>query len=47
MAVLANSIGGGADITPIGLAAAYASFVNGGYWVEPRLVLRVEDNNGG
>jgi len=46
MAVLANSIGGGAEITPIGLAAAYASFVNGGYWVEPRLVLRVEDSHG-
>jgi penicillin-binding protein 1A len=45
-AVLANAIGGGADITPMGLAAAYASFVNGGYWVEPRLVLRVEDANG-
>ncbi|MCS7059028.1 MAG: penicillin-binding protein [Meiothermus sp.] len=46
MAVLANAIGGGAEITPIGLAAAYASFVNGGYWVEPRLVLRVEDSEG-
>jgi membrane peptidoglycan carboxypeptidase len=46
MAVIANSIGGGAEITPLGLAAAYASFVNGGYWVEPRLVLRVEDSNG-
>ncbi|ADD28403.1 transglycosylase domain-containing protein [Meiothermus ruber] len=46
MAVLANAIGGGAEITPMGLAAAYASFVNGGYWVEPRLVLRVEDSNG-
>ncbi|MCX8088668.1 MAG: transglycosylase domain-containing protein [Meiothermus ruber] len=46
MAVLANAIGGGADITPMGLAAAYASFVNGGYRVEPQLVLRVEDSNG-
>ncbi len=46
LAVLANSIGGGAEITPVGLAAAYASFVNGGYWVEPRLVLRVEDGKG-
>ncbi len=46
MAVLANAIGGGAEITPMGLAAAYSSFVNGGYWVEPRLVLRVEDNKG-
>ncbi|MDX2004592.1 MAG: transglycosylase domain-containing protein [Meiothermus sp.] len=45
-ATLAASIGGGADITPMGLAAAYASFVNGGYWVEPRLVMRVEDANG-
>ncbi|MER3483080.1 MAG: penicillin-binding protein [Meiothermus sp.] len=44
--VLANAIGGGADITPMGLAAAYSSFVNGGYWVEPRLVLRVEDSRG-
>jgi membrane peptidoglycan carboxypeptidase len=46
MAVLANAIGGGAEITPMGLAAAYASFVNGGYWVEPRLVLWVEDSEG-
>jgi membrane peptidoglycan carboxypeptidase len=44
--VLANAIGGGADITPLGLAAAYSSFVNGGYWVEPQLVLRVEDSKG-
>jgi len=44
--VLANAIGGGVDITPMGLAAAYSSFVNGGYWVEPQLVLRVEDSRG-
>lgn len=45
-ATLAAAIGGGADITPMGLAAAYASFVNGGYRVDPRLVLRVEDSSG-
>lgn len=43
---LANAIGGGAEITPVGLAAAYAAFVNGGYRVEPQLVLRVVDAGG-
>jgi len=46
IATLATAIGGGADISPMGLAAAYASFVNGGYRVEPMLVTRVEDANG-
>ncbi|GAA6755178.1 transglycosylase domain-containing protein [Thermus thalpophilus] len=37
---------GGASITPVDLAAAYASFVNGGYRVAPLYVLRVEDAEG-
>ena len=43
---LANAIGGGAEITPAGLAGAYAAFVNGGYRVEPKLITRVEDASG-
>ncbi len=37
---------GGASITPVDLAAAYAAFVNGGYRVTPLYVLRVEDAKG-
>ena len=37
---------GGASITPVDLAAAYAAFVNGGYRVAPLLVLRMEDQEG-
>jgi penicillin-binding protein 1A len=37
---------GGASITPIDLAAAYAAFVNGGYRVAPIFVARVEDARG-
>ncbi|GGM91504.1 penicillin-binding protein 1B [Thermus composti] len=37
---------GGASITPVNLAAAYAAFVNGGYRVTPLYVKRVEDAEG-
>jgi penicillin-binding protein 1A len=37
---------GGASITPMDLAAAYAAFVNGGYRVAPIFVARVEDARG-
>lgn len=37
---------GGASITPVDLAAAYAAFVNGGYRVAPLFVRRVEDARG-
>jgi membrane peptidoglycan carboxypeptidase len=37
---------GGASVTPIDLAAAYAAFVNGGYRVAPIFVERVEDARG-
>nr|WP_267962779.1 transglycosylase domain-containing protein [Thermus hydrothermalis] len=37
---------GGASITPVDLAAAYAAFANGGYRVTPLYVLRVEDAQG-
>ncbi len=37
---------GGASITPVDLAAAYAAFVNGGYRVAPLYVQRVEDGGG-
>ncbi|WP_337844244.1 transglycosylase domain-containing protein [Thermus sp.] len=37
---------GGASITPLDLAAAYAAFVNGGYRVAPTFVTRVEDARG-
>lgn len=37
---------GSAEVVPVELVAAYAAFGNGGYRVEPRLVTRVEDDNG-
>ncbi|AEB11328.1 transglycosylase domain-containing protein [Marinithermus hydrothermalis] len=37
---------GGVEVTPLRLAAAYASFINGGYVVEPQLIERVEDAEG-
>ncbi|MFN4073778.1 MAG: transglycosylase domain-containing protein [Thermus sp.] len=37
---------GGASITPVDLAAAYAAFANGGYRVTPIYVRRVEDAQG-
>ncbi len=37
---------GGASITPVDLAAAYAAFANGGYRVTPLYVKRVEDAQG-
>jgi membrane peptidoglycan carboxypeptidase len=43
---LANAIGGGIEITPLLHAAAYSAFVNGGYWIEPKLVTKVEDDRG-
>ncbi|WP_170159630.1 transglycosylase domain-containing protein [Calidithermus terrae] len=43
---LSNAIGGGVGISPLGLAAAYAAFVNGGYRIEPVLVRRIENAQG-
>jgi penicillin-binding protein 1A len=37
---------GSAGVYPLDLVAAYAAFGNGGYRVEPRYVLRVEDHQG-
>ncbi|HEX2188557.1 MAG TPA: PBP1A family penicillin-binding protein [Longimicrobiaceae bacterium] len=37
---------GSAGVYPLELVAAYAPFANGGFRVEPRYVLRVEDNTG-
>ncbi len=37
---------GGASITPVDLAAAYAAFANGGYRVAPLYVQKVEDGEG-
>jgi 1A family penicillin-binding protein len=38
---------GTAEVTPLGLTAAYAAFATLGRRPEPRFVLRVEDRNGG
>jgi len=43
---LSIAIGGGVGATPLQMAASYASFVNGGWRVEPQLIRRVEDANG-
>lgn len=37
---------GSAEVVPAELTAAYAVFGNGGYLVEPQLILRVEDGDG-
>ncbi|HEV2735486.1 MAG TPA: PBP1A family penicillin-binding protein [Longimicrobiaceae bacterium] len=37
---------GSVGVYPLDLISAYAPFANGGYRVEPRYVLRVEDNRG-
>ncbi|HEX7241394.1 MAG TPA: PBP1A family penicillin-binding protein, partial [Longimicrobiaceae bacterium] len=37
---------GSAGVYPIDMISAYAAFGNGGYRVEPRYVVRVEDNRG-
>jgi penicillin-binding protein 1A len=37
---------GAAEVVPVELVAAYASFGNGGYRVQPHLITRVEDDNG-
>jgi len=37
---------GSAGVYPIDMMSAYATFANGGYRVEPRLVARVEDSEG-
>lgn len=37
---------GAVEITPVQMAAAYSSFVNGGYLVTPQLIDRVEDQMG-
>ncbi len=43
---LSIAIGGGVGATPLQLAASYASFINGGWRVEPQLIQRVEDAEG-
>jgi penicillin-binding protein 1A len=43
----AATIGGlPGDVSPLQMAAAYASFVNGGVWNEPRFIRRIEDASG-
>jgi len=43
---LSIAIGGGVGAMPLQLAASYASFVNGGWRVEPQLIKRVTDAEG-
>jgi penicillin-binding protein 1A len=44
--VWSSAIGGGVNVTPLKMAAAYASFVNGGFYFEPRYIKRIEDAQG-
>ena len=37
---------GGVDATPLKMASAYASFINGGYWIEPSYIRRIETADG-
>jgi membrane peptidoglycan carboxypeptidase len=41
-----SSFIGGIDVNPLQMASAYASFVNGGLWIQPRYISRVEDASG-
>lgn len=44
--VWSSAIGGGINASPLKMAAAYASFVNGGFYIEPRYIKRIEDSDG-
>ena len=44
--VWSSAIGGGINASPLRMAAAYASFVNGGFYIEPRYIKRIEDSDG-
>jgi membrane peptidoglycan carboxypeptidase len=37
---------GGIEVTPLQMATAYASLVNGGFWIEPSYIRRIEDSEG-
>jgi penicillin-binding protein 1A len=37
---------GGIEVTPLQMATAYASLVNGGFWIEPSYIRRIEDAEG-
>jgi membrane peptidoglycan carboxypeptidase len=37
---------GGGEVTPLELTAAYSVFANGGYYIPPAAILRVEDSRG-
>ncbi len=37
---------GSIEATPLKMASAYASFVNGGYWIEPSYIRRIETADG-
>jgi penicillin-binding protein 1A len=43
---LSSGIGGGVDASPLKMASAYASFVNGGFWIEPSYIRRIETADG-
>jgi penicillin-binding protein 1A len=37
---------GGIEVTPLQMATAHASLVNGGFWIEPSYIRRIEDSEG-
>jgi membrane peptidoglycan carboxypeptidase len=37
---------GGIDATPLKMASAYASLINGGFWIEPSYIRRIETADG-
>jgi len=43
----AHSIGGFTGVTPLEMAAAYAAFANGGYYIEPHTVTKIEYRDSG
>lgn len=43
---LTSTIGGGVNVSPLQMASAYATFANGGTWIEPQFIRRIEDAEG-
>lgn len=43
---LPSTIGGGVNASPLQMASAYATFANGGIWIEPSFIRRIEDSRG-
>jgi penicillin-binding protein 1A len=43
---MSSAIGGGIDVNPLQMATAYATFVNGGTYIQPTYLKRIETSDG-